>query len=109
MSQPKWEGDADDVIELAVQEMGERMSDKDRRAQVPDHVLIKFVAEANKTAERRAAEKERLLEEQQSRDEVEVILDSPLPVDKKRTLLEALLGRVEKRRNQILDLIGEME
>lgn len=103
--EPIWDGDADDVIELAVQEMGQRMSDPIRRGDVPDHVLIKFLAEANKSADRRLAERERAQLEQAQQDEIEVIVQSALPPEKKRALLEAALTRLDKRRQQIVDLI----
>ena len=105
-----WDGDVDDVIELAVQEMGQRMADPLRRADVPDHVLIKFVAEANKTAERRQAQREREQTEVATQDELAVITDSRLPWDKKEALLTAALERLDVRRAQIVKLLqGETD
>ena len=105
MSQSEWSGDSDDVIELAVQEMGQRMADQERRGKVPDHVLIKFLAEANKSADRRAAAKEREQSEEAKRDEVDVILATSLPWSKKKELLEAALERIEKRGSHIRELL----
>lgn len=112
MSQPDeliWDGDADDVIELAVQEMGQRMSDPIRRGDVPDHVLIKFLAEANKSADRRLAERERVEIESAKQSEVDVILNSPMPAVNKRKLLEAALARMEKRALDLRELLQKGE
>lgn len=104
-SQLEFEGDSDDVIELAVQEMGQRMSDPDRRSGVPDHVLIKFLAEANKSADRRQAAKERERQENSQRDEIEVVLNSQLPSERKRVLLEEALRKLEERVRALKELL----
>ncbi len=104
-----FEGDSDDVVDMAVQEMGQRLKDPLRRADIPDHVLIKFVGEANKSADRRAAERERANQERETKDEVEIILAADLPDEKKRVLLEGALARLERRAQTLRELLQQGE
>lgn len=88
---PRFTGDVDDVIDMAVTEMGTRL--RDDPADVPSHVLIKFVTEANKAAERRKAEKD---EEKALADSVPLIerVDA-LPRAHAAGLLDTEIGRLE--------------
>ena len=100
-------GDADDIIDMAVKEMGHRLlTDADS---IPAHVLIKLVAEANKAQERRAAEAARLSAVNDEKDEIEVILSSELPSEKKLRLLEAALARLEQRIKRLREILERGE
>jgi hypothetical protein len=86
-----FDGTVDDVIDMAVGEMGLRL--RDDPSDVPSHVLIKFVTEANKAAERRKQEKD---EEKALADSVPLLQRvKALPAAHARGLLDAEVQRLE--------------
>ncbi len=102
--QPSFDGDADDVIEMAVAEMGKRLvANPD---DLPAHVLIKLVSEGNKVQERREEKARREASEEAQKSVLQVVRESSLPASRKRQIIETELARL---REQIKELEAELD
>jgi len=84
-----------------------RLNDNDRRASIPDHVLSKFLAEANKLYERRRAEQSR--ETGAPMDVLDVVKTSNLSSQRRRELLQAELDRTRERERDLVEALTEGE
>lgn len=93
----------DEVVEMAVQEMHERMKDPVRRAEIPDHVLIRFMSEANEMEKRKEVARKRDEEIQRDTSVLEVVRNSSLPSDRKRRLLKNEISRLAVLHEQLLN------
>jgi hypothetical protein len=95
-----FDGAADDVIDLAVVELGRRLQDEP--GEIPAGTLVKLAELANKTAERRAAAAAELEQQQRDTSVLDVVRSTNLPVDRKRAL-------IEKERARLRGLLAELD
>lgn len=100
----RFRGGVDSVIEMAVEEMGARL--RDEPGTLPAHVLVKFVAEANRAADRKQMEKQQK-DKEVERDVFERI--DALPPAHARKLVEAEIKRVEAELNKLKTFAKTME
>lgn len=94
-----FDGTADDVIDMAVAELGRRL--RDEPAELPSGTLYKLAELASKTAERRAAAAAQALQEERETDVLDVVRNTNLPADRKRALIEKEIARLQGRVSEL--------
>ena len=91
------------LLELAEDEMRERLEDEKQRKSIPHYTLAQIVKTLDK------AEDHTPEVEDEERDVIEVITSLGLPVEKKIELLTEELKRVQDRGFRLLDAIGALK
>ena len=100
-TEPPEDLDAEDILDMAAEEMAARLKDPRRRKDIADHVLVKMVAEWNKLAERRATEKTADTTVIEQSDVLDIVRSTDLPEAKKRELIQAEIERCHAREKQL--------
>lgn len=94
--------DVDKVFELAADEILFRLEDDERRAGIPDHVLIKFLEQVTKREEqkRKDAEQEQVAGGKET-DVLDLIDNEQVTAARKRQLLRAEISRSKQRLKEL--------
>ncbi len=99
--------DVERILDLAVEELGERLADPYKRSEMSDNVLKGLLEQANKAAERREAKLKELVAQDEAYDALEVILiNRSLTQRKKEELIWQLIAGYER---EIARCKGAME
>lgn len=103
MSQPN-QYDPETILDMAMAELGRRLQDTPDEISAP--ALVRMLDNATKVVERRREEAAARQAAHQEDDALIVILDSPLPVARKRELIHAEIAKLEA---QVAYFAGALE
>ena len=87
------------LLELATDEMKDRLTNEARRRAMPDYTLARVIGILEKTTSPVADD------ETEEPDFLDIVTASGLPIEKKREMLAEELTRLYERRQKILDAV----
>ena len=94
----------DEIAGMALQRIGDRLADTD--ADIPDHVLAKYLAMIEGYERRREEREQREQSLRANKSVLDIIRDSDLPLEKKRAVVRTEIDRLHQ---EITELEAELD